>query len=284
MKLTVLFLTVFATSVLALAQTKSAIGVRDSYTGKEPTPASHVIPEELQDVGITEKLGESLDLTNLVVNENGEKVPLSTFFHKGQPVIFSPVYYNCPGLCNFHLNGVVDILKTIDWKPGEKFQVVAFSFDSKETPADASKKKELYIKMYEQPETVNGWHFITADEKTVQKITDSVGFKFKWNDKVNEWSHASAAIVLTPEGKISRYLHGIQFENRDLKLALNEAVNGKIGTVLDSAMLYCFKYNTHQSKYGLQVFRVMQLAGLVTVALLAAWLIPVMIRAKREDS
>lgn len=261
-----------------------SMGKREVYTGKEPSKAANVLPEELVGVGITEKLGETIDLNTEVTNEKGEKVLLSQFFSSRKPVVFSPVYYNCPGLCNFHLNGVIDVMKTIDWTPGKEFQMVVLSFDPKETAIDAEKKKEIYLQMYGKMETADGWHFLTADESTIQKLTNSVGFQFKWNEKANEWSHASAAIVLTPEGKISRYLHGIQFEGRDLKLALNEAVDGKIGTVLDKAMLYCFKYDTHQSKYGLQVFRVMQLAGAATVAILAAWLIPVMIRAKREGS
>lgn len=259
-------------------------GANEAYTGKELSQPSNVVPEELKGVGITEKLGDQIDLTTVVTDEKGQKVPLSSFFHNNQPVIFSPVYYNCPGLCNFHLNGVVDVLKNIDWKPGEKFQVVALSFDAKETAQDAAKKKETYLHLYGQPQTADGWHFLTADEATIHKITDSLGFKFKWNEKDNQWAHASAAIVMTPAGKISRYLHGIQFDSRDMKLALNEAVSGKIGSVLDTAVLYCFKYDTHKSKYGLRVFRVMQLAGLATVAILALWLVPVMIRAKGEDS
>ena len=115
------------------------------------------------------------------------------------------------------------------------------------------------------------------------KITQAVGFKYKWNEKVNDWSHASAAIVVSPEGKISRYLHGIQFEARDVKLALNEAADGKVGNIVDSVMLYCFKYDRHQSKYGLQVFNLMKIAGAITVLALALWLIPVMIRARREN-
>jgi len=113
---------------------------------------------------------------------------------------------------------------------------------------------------------------------------EQVGFQFRWNEKVGEWSHASAAIIISPDGTIARYLHGIQFEPRDVKLALNEAANGKVGTVIDSVMLYCFKYDRHQSKYGLQAFRVMQIGAAITAILMALWLLPVLIRAKREKS
>lgn len=259
-------------------------GAKDAYTALEPSKPSSEMPNELAGVGIEEKIGQKLDLTTLVKNEKGEAVPLSSFFRSHHPVIFSPVYFNCPGLCNFHLNGLTDTLKQVDWSAGNQFDIVAFSFDGRETPADAAKKKEMYLKTYGRPGTENGWHFVTADEATIKKITEQVGFHFKWNEKVSEWSHASAAIMISPDGTISRYLHGIQFEPRDVKLGLNEAADGKVGNLADSVMLYCFKYDRHQSKYGLQVYRVMQLGGAFMVVVLALWLIPVLIRAKRENS
>lgn len=258
-------------------------GIKEAYTGKELTKSSSTVPEELKDVGIQEKIGDTLDLNLVVTNDNGEKVPLSHFFKTKKPVIFSPVYFNCSSLCNFHLNGLTDALKSLDWTPGKQFEIVALSIDAKENHTMASAKKANYLKEYGRPKSESGWHFVTADQQTINKITDSVGFKFKWNEKMGEWAHASAAIIISPEGKISRYLHGIQFQPRDLKLALNEASNGKVGNVVDSVMLFCFKYDSHQSKYGIQVFNVMKLAGAVTVAALALYLSLSMIRAKREN-
>lgn len=280
---TLILILAFHQSLSADDLARDRSGSKEAYTGKEPTKSSSELPDELAGVGIEEKLGQQLDLNLLVTQEDGKVVPLSTFFKSHKPVIFSPVYFSCPGLCNFHLNGVVDTLKTLDWSAGQQYEVVAFSFDAKENAEVASKKKNNYLKVYDRAGTENGWHFVTADQETITKVTEQVGFKFKWNDKVNEWSHASAAIVISPEGKISRYLHGIQFEARDVKLALNEASNGKVGNLMDAAMLFCFKYDRHQSKYGLQVYRVMQLAGAFTIAILAVWLIPVMIRARREN-
>lgn len=254
------------------------------YTGKEAGKVSSVVPEEIKDVGIDEKIGNYLDLNLVVTNENGEKIPLSTFFKPNRPVILSPVYFDCPSLCNFHLNGLTDTLKSVDWSPAKEFEVVAFSFDAKETPEVSLKKKTSYLNLYERAGTEAGWHFVTADQATIKKVTESVGFKFKWNEKVKEWAHASAAIVISPDGKISRYLHGIQFEPRDVKLALNEAAHGKVGSFVDSVMLFCFKYDSHQSKYGVQVFNIMKLAGAITVAALALWLLMTMTRAKRENT
>ncbi len=259
-------------------------GAREAYTGKAPAEASTMIPEELKGVGITEKIGAQIDLSLLVTDESGKKVALSTFFHSHKPVILSPVYFNCPGLCNFHLNGLVDALKNVDWSPSQKFEIIALSFDSKETPEVALKKKENYLKLYGRAGTDSGWHFVTADFETIKKITETVGFQFKWNEAVLEWSHASAAIMLSPQGQVARYLHGIMFEPRDLKLALNEAADGKLGGLVDSAMLFCFKYDRHQSKYGLQVFQIMKIAGALTVLGLALWLGTAMIQAKREKA
>jgi len=217
-----------------------------------------------------------------VRNENGELKTLGAYFKAHKPVMISPVYFDCPGLCNFHFNGVIETLQKINWNPGEKFEVIAFSFDSKENSELASKKKANYMKMFNRPGHENGFHFLTADEVTIKKLTESLGFEFKWNAAANEWSHASAAIVITPDGKISRYLHGIEFDPKDMRLALNEASNGKVGNIIDSVVLFCFKYDEHKSKYGLQVFRVVQLGGALTVLVLALWLLPVLVRAGRE--
>lgn len=262
-------------------QVKAPSGL-PAYTGKKVETNSATVPQELEGVGIKENLGQKIDLSLQVRDESGQLRPLKDFFHSKKPVMLSPVYFNCPGLCNFHFNGVIEALQKVDWNPGEKFEVVAFSFDSKEGSDLAQKKKDNYMKMFGRVGTEAGFHFLSADEVTIKKLTESLGFKFKWNPLSNEWSHASAAIVLTPDGTISRYLHGIEFDPKDMKLALNEASSGHIGNLIDSVVLFCFKYDEHKSKYGLQVFRVVQLGGLVTVGILAVWLLPVLIRARRE--
>lgn len=252
------------------------------YTGTQKESNSANVPEELKGVGIKEHLGESIDLNLQVRNEAGQLVALGSFFKSHKPVMLSPVYFNCPGLCNYHFNGVVESLQKIDWNPGDKFEVIAFSFDSKEGSELAQAKKANYMKMYNRAGTEGGFHFLSADEATIKKLTASLGFEYRWNEQAKEWSHASAAIVITPDGKISRYLHGIAFEPKDMKLALNEASNGKIGNIIDSVVLFCFKYDEHKSKYGLEVFRVVQLGGALMVLILAFWLTPTLIKAGKE--
>lgn len=253
------------------------------------TPAPKVASEqaeELKGVGIDEKLGAKLDLSLQVKDEAGNTVPLSTYFDGKHPVILSPVYFSCPGLCNFHLNGLTDGLKLMekDWSVGGKYQVISLSFDSKETPDLATTKKQTYMKIYDRAGAEKGWHFVTADEATIQAVTKAVGFKFRWDDKANEWAHASAAVILTPDGTISRYLPGIQFQPQDIKLALNEATEGKIGNFVEHLVLYCFKYDPQQSKYTLAAFNVMQVGGAVMVLVMALWLLPVYIRSRRAKN
>lgn len=237
-------------------------------------------PAEFEGIGITEKLGEKLDLSLQFTDENGEQVSLGKYFDGKHPVSISLIYYSCPGLCNFHFNGVVDALKSMDWSAGEKFQLLAISFDAKETFETGSKKRDSYIKEYNRPGTEKGIHFLTADQATIDKITQQIGFQFKWNEKANEWAHASAAVIATPDGTISRYLHGIQFDAPTFKMALNEATNGKIGSLVDKMIWYCFKYDPSQSKYVLYAFRAMQFGAVAIVLLLAALILPVWLRGR----
>lgn len=248
----------------------------------EPLVATQV-PEQLKDVGIKENLGAVLDLNLPFVNEQGQSVVLAQYFGGKKPVIISPIYYSCPGLCNFHLNGLVDGLKGLDWSVGNQFDVIAVSFDSTETPELAKNKKENYMKVYDRPGSETGWHFLTANSDTVKALTESLGFKFKWSEEMKEWSHASAAIIVSPEGKISRYLPGIVFEPKTLKLALNEGSQGKVGNLIDSLILYCFQYNPHKSEYTLVAFQIMKLAAFLTVLIFIFWMVPVWIRSIKAE-
>ena len=254
-----------------------------AYDGKPAPMVANEQPKELEGVGIDEKLGAKIDLSLKVKDDNGQEVTLGSFFDGKHPVIISPVYFACPGLCNFHLNGLTDALKLMDkdWTVGKKFKILSMSFDSKETPDLAEKKKATYMKFYEREGAEKGWHFLTADETTVQAITKALGFKFRWDEQSKEWAHASAAVIITPDGTISRYLPGIMFNPQDIKLALNEAASGKIGNFVDHLVLYCFKYDPQQSKYTLAAFNVMKAGGALMVLVMVLWLLPFYIRSRR---
>jgi protein SCO1/2 len=265
----------------------SAQSVQAYEPSDKPAPmvATEKAPE-LEGIGIDQHPGAKIDLSLKVKNEDGQEVTLGSFFDGKTPVILSPVYFSCPGLCNFHLNGLTDALKMMDPKwsvGGGKFQIISISFDSKETPDLAAKKKATYMKLYERAGAEKAWHFLTADEATVQAVTKSLGFKFRWDEKAQEWAHASAAVVISPSGVISRYLPGIMFSPQDIKFALIEASEGKIGSMVDSMVLYCFKYDPHQSKYTLVAFNVMKMGGVLMILVFALWLLPVWYRARRDE-
>lgn len=273
------------TLVLSALLIGSAFAVAEtdkSLPRKELGQASTEIPTELKDVGISENLGQKLDLSLMLTDETGKQVPLSSFYDGHQPVVVSLVYYSCPGLCNFHLNGAVDALKKMDWSAGEKYQYLAISFDPKETADLAVKKKETYMKLYDRAGTEKGWHFLTGDPATIAKITQQIGFKYKWNEEAKEWAHASAAVVTTPDGTISRYLHGIMFDEKTFKLALNEATQGKIGSFVDKMVWLCFQYDPRQSKYVLYAVNIMKFGGGLIILILALVLLPMWIRSRRE--
>lgn len=263
----------------ALSSSRAELPKVAGMAANEATP-------ELKGVGIDEKLGRKIDLNIKLRDEVGREVALGSFFDGKHPVIISPVYFSCPGLCNFHLNGLTDALKLLDkeWSIGNKFKVLSISFDSKETPELAARKKETYMKVYGRPDAKQSWHFLTGSPESVSAFTQAVGFKFRWDEASKEWAHASAAVVVSPDGTISRYLPGILFQPQDIKLALNEATAGKIGSFVDSLVLYCFKYDPHQSKFVLAAVQTMKMGGAFMVLMMVLWLMPVYIRSRRAKS
>ena len=216
-------------------------------------------PAEMEGVGITEKLGNTLDLNLRVRDEEGQERSLKEILGQ-KPALLSLVYYSCPGLCNYHLNGLTDALKDLKWTVGEEFQVLALSFDPSEKSPLAAEKKKSYLKVYDRGRA-SGWHFLTADIATVAAVTQQVGFGYKWNKEANEWAHASAAIVLTSEGKISRYIHGVAPQTETIKLALSEASQGRIGSIVDTLNWLCMKWDPKLNKFTVYGFRLVQIGG-----------------------
>ncbi|HSS21867.1 MAG TPA: SCO family protein [Pyrinomonadaceae bacterium] len=225
------------------------------------------LPKALNDVGIDQKLNEQLPLDLMFTDENGQRVKLGQYFGK-KPVVLSLVYYQCPMLCNQVLNGMVTAFKVMAFKPGEEFEVVTISFDPNETPALAAAKKNTYVNYLPESKrasAANGWHFLTADAASIKQITDSVGFRYHWDEPTKQFAHASGIFVSTPEGKLARYFYGIEYAPRDLRLGLIEAADNKIGTPADQLLLYCFHYDPTTGKYGARIMNVMRLAGVATV-------------------
>lgn len=227
-------------------------------------------PKELEAAAISEKLGSQVDLDGIMLrDEQDQEKPLKTFFKPGTPVILNIVYFNCPNLCGLVLNGLLDVLKETEWTVGQKFTVLTVSMDHREKGDLASKKKASFIKEYGRTPIDDGWRFLTGREDQIKKLADQVGFGFRYDTKQEEYAHSAALMILTPQGLVSRYLYGAQFEKKNLKLALLEASNGKIGNIVDRVLLYCFHYDPKAGGYSLYAFRLMQIGGLATILIMA---------------
>lgn len=225
----------------------------------------------LQKVGINQKMGAQIPLDLPFVDESGRHVTLRQYF--GKPVILALVYYQCPSLCNMVLNGVLRSIKQLDFTAGNQYEVVAVSFDPRETPEMAAAKKQNYLKDYTRPGAEQGWHFLTGPETSSKALADSVGFRYVYDALTNQYAHSSAIMILTPAGRIDRYFYGIDYPARDVRLGLVEASNERIGTPTDQVLLYCFHYDPTTGKYALVVMNVLRLAGLLTVGVLATFMI-----------
>jgi protein SCO1/2 len=230
-------------------------------------------PKQLEGVGITEHLGASLPIDEFrFTDEAGQQVTLSQYFKSKRPVILALVYYECPNLCNLVLNGLMDSLKKMDWTTGNEFELVAVSINPKETPELATKKRDTYLASYERPGSEKGWHFLTGEESQIRSLASQVGFGYRYDETEKQYAHAAALFILTPEGKISRTLYGINFVNQNLRLALVEASHGKIGTVMDKVLLFCFHFDPNRNSYTLKMWRIVQIVLAFQAIALAGFL------------
>ncbi len=244
--------------------------------------AASDVPPELATIGITEHLGERLDLSLEFKNEKDEKVTLGKYINGKKPTMLSLVYYSCPHLCNFHLNGVTKGLQSVKWSLGQEFEMLVVSIDPKEDSSLAAAKKKNYLKLYNRKGAERGWHFLTGSQEQISALAKMVGFKYRWDKETKQWAHSSAVVLLTPEGVISRYLYGIEFDQKNLTIGLLEAAKGKLGDVIDRLILYCFQYDPERKTYAFYAYNIMR-AGMGLMALaMAFFLIPFWIRQRRE--
>jgi protein SCO1/2 len=219
------------------------------------------LPGALQGVGIEQNLNAQVPLGLAFRDELGRTVPLSTYFHSGKPVLLAPVYYRCPMLCTQILNGLASSLKAVSFNPGQEFEVVAFSFDPQDTVAIAAAKKEMYLRRYGRANTANGWHFLTGDEPNIKALMDAVGFHYKYDPATDQYAHASGVMILTAEGRLSKYYYGVEYAPRDIRLGLVEASLNKIGSPVDQVLLFCYHYDPATGKYGAVAINTMRIAA-----------------------
>ncbi|MEO5970764.1 MAG: SCO family protein [Bdellovibrionia bacterium] len=217
-------------------------------------------PKELEGIGITEHLGSTVGISDLSFQDDqGKPVVLGNYFNKHRPVILALVYFECPNLCNLLLNGLLDSLRKLDWTTGNQFDLIAVSINPKETSQLASRKKANYLKIYNRSGAEEGWHFLTGEENQIRSLASQVGFQYRYDEKEKQYLHASALYILTPQGKISRYLYGLSFPTKDLKFSLMDAANEKIGTMVDQILLFCFHFDPNKNSYTLHMWRIVQI-------------------------
>jgi protein SCO1/2 len=239
--------------------------------------AGPTLPPELRGVGVEEHLGEKVDLGLTFTGEDGYAVPLRTFFHPGRPVLLNLVYYSCPMLCTLLLNGQTAALRDIPWTPGNEFEVVTISIDPTETFDLAQRKRAMYLGSYGRP--ASGWHFLTDDHGNVKRLAEQLGFHYRYDPRQAQYAHPAVIMILTPEGGISRYLYGIRFSSRDLRLALSEASQSRFSLTTERILLYCFHYDPQVHGYVLFAANLMRAGGLLTVLILGM----VLVRLWRRD-
>lgn len=232
----------------------------------EPMPAA------LAGVGIEERPGATLPLDLPFVDSEGRAVRLGAYFGGERPVLLMLVYYRCPMLCGLLFNGVVEGLRGLAWTPGRQFDIVTVSIDPLETPTLARLKKQNYLQMYARPEAAPGWHFLTGREADIRALAEAVGFGYRWVEERQEYAHAAAVMVATPDGRLSRYLYGLLYDGRTLRLALTEAGQGRVGSTADRLLLYCFHYDANAGRFVVAAANVMRLGAFATVAVLGVWL------------
>lgn len=245
---------------------------------------SHEMPEELEGVGITERLGNKVSHHLEFTNDRGEKVTMGDLLSGERPVIFTMVYYNCPSLCNYHLNGLLSVFRNMDGRAGKDFDLVAVSMDHTEGYELAAAKKETYLEALGQPGVEDGWHFLVGSEENVRQIADETGFGFRWNPEIEQYAHAAAAMILTPSGILSRYLYGIEFLPQTMRLSIVEASEGKVGSIIEQIMLFCFQFNPAKNQYTLYAYNLMRAGAAFTVIMLGIFLIPLWIRERNKGT
>ena len=225
-------------------------------------------PQDLEGVDVVEHLGEQLPLDLEFKDERGRTVRLGDYFGDERPVILVLAYYECPMLCSLVLNGMAKGLKGLDWVPGKKFEIVTVSIDPREGPDLAKFKKQEYLRELKLPGASDGWHFLTGKEANIEVLADAVGFQYRYVKARDEYAHPAVLSLSTPDGVISRYLYGIKFEPRDLRLGLVEASEGKVGSTLDRILLYCYHYDATEGRYAPVAKNIMRVGGALTVVVL----------------
>jgi protein SCO1/2 len=271
-----------AYSALALSASAAAAQMTGAPTAgykREPGMTSSTIPAPLREIGFDQNIGQRLPLDTIVSDESGRTVPLGEYFG-ARPVVLIFAYYNCPMLCTQVITGLASAVGVLSLSPGRDFDVITLSFDTRDTPMAAAAKKTAFLERYGRPDASAGVHFLTASQPSIDRLTKAAGFRYAWDAATAQFAHPTGVVVLTPDGRLARYLFGIEYGPRDLRLAIVEASSGKVGTAVDTLLLYCYHYDPMTGRYGVAIMRTLRIAGAMTVVGLGMF-ITIMIRRER---
>ena len=262
---------VFSVAVLALGATVAFAQYKPQPLTEIPAAdAANHLPAQLVGVGIEEHLGRAIDLDLTFNDENGQVVKLRDFFNKGRPVLLNLVYYNCPQLCTLILNRQVEIMKQMPWTPGNQYEIVSISIDPRETPEIASQKKASYLASYGKP--APGWHFLTDRDNNAKRLAELIGYHYRWDPRIQQYAHLAGIMILTPEGKVARYLYGINYRALDLRFGLAEAAENRSTITIERVLLFCYRYDPVENKYVLFATNFMKAGGVLTILILGGFL------------
>lgn len=240
-------------------------------------------PAILSKVGIDQRIGNTIPLNLTFRDDAGRSVRLADYFGK-RPVVMALAYYECPMLCTQVLNGMVHALRPLDFQPGRDYDVVVVSINPRETPALAAQKKATYVADYGRPETAAGWHFLTGDEASIHALAGAIGFRYAYDENIQQYAHGAAIYVLTPQGRLAQYFYGIEFPSRDVRLAMVESSHGKLGSVVDQVLLLCYHYDPTTGKYGAAIMDAVRIGGVLTLLALGGFLFVSLRRDRRTEA
>jgi len=229
-------------------------------------------PAKIDGVGIEENLGDTIPTDLMFVNSEGETVSIGDLIEEGKPVLLNPLYYECPTLCGLVLDAVFNVVDKLKWNPGDDYTIISFSVDPDETPYHADSTKSIIMNDLDRQGASDGWHFLTGDEKSIQALTNAVGFNYRYDEETDEYMHMAGIMLISPEGVITRYLYGLNMREFDLRNALYEAADGEIGSTLEKALLYCYTYDPSSQSYVPVAVNIMKLGGLATMLILGIFL------------
>jgi protein SCO1 len=249
---------------------------------REPGTPSSAVPAALREIGFDQNLDQPVPLDTTFLDESGRTVRLGTYFGK-RPVVLLFAYYDCPMLCTQVINGLASTLAVLSLEPGKDFEIVTVSFDPRDTPATAAAKKAVYLERYKHAGAAEAWHFLTGQPASIARLTKAAGFRYVWDKQTQQFAHPTGVIVLTPDGRLARYLFGIEYGPRDLRYAIVDASEGKVGNAVDALLLYCYHYDPTTGRYGVAIMRVLRLAGRATVFALGTFIF-VMVRRERTSN